>query len=519
MRGVYGRLSTDSDISEVEEAPSRERAPVEDQTRRLCLRLVVISATVGGVLRVVQYLHHNPYWNDEAALVLNILRRDFRQLLKPLDFAQAAPPMFLWVERWLALRLGSSEYGLRAFPVLLGLVTIPLFAVLAWRLLRPVGASWAVAWFSVNDRIIPQVSEVKQYSDDLFFSTLLLFVAFGLRRGGPSRRMTLSGIVAAVAFWFSFPSAIVFGGITLGLMPQVVRERRGVLKFVASMVPPILSAVALGWLVLGNPRDPYLNEFWAKDFFDRAHPVSWLAGAFFDLGDYPFASLGVVVLFVAGIGAWALWTRGRRWLVLGVGGVVGLALLASGLRLYPFGGSRVTLYLFPPLFLLAGAGASPFSESMGGHWLGRAWWVLPAPLLLLAIGQCSAHSVRPVVRSNIRPVVQYVWEHRKADESIFLAGGGVLPQTRVSGRNVEFLCYWRGNEQGISRQMIPPEQIEARRFWVVYSLISSEKLSKLDPLLRRLGDVAEVQAKFEAGPAGAILYQMRTPAHQPTTQP
>jgi hypothetical protein len=113
-------------------------------------------------------------------------------------------------------------------------------------------------------------------------------------------------------------------------------------------------------------------------------------------------------------------------------------------------------------------------------------------------------------------VVHYVHHHRNPDETIYLAGGGVLPQSRVSGRNVEFLCYWTDSEINIVRQMIPPEEITAKRFWVVYSLISSEKLSRLDPLLQRLSAVAEVKSKYQAGPAGAILYELHNSS---TTRP
>jgi hypothetical protein len=502
-------------------APAAGQAAAADAARspadRRRFHLVLIWVAVGTILRVVQYLHHNSYWNDEAALVLNIVRRNFRDLLQPLDFAQAAPPLFLWAERGLYLRFGSSEYVLRALPVLLGLASLPLFAALAWRLLRPAGAAWAVAWFAVNDRIIPQVAEVKQYSDDLFFSTLLLFAAFALGPAAPAlRRLARAAIVASVAFWFSFPSGIVFGGITLALLPQILRRPRGLLLTAACMIPPVLSGALLAKLVLGNPRDHYLNEFWASQFVNFAHPAKWFARAMFELGDYPFASLGAVVLVLGVFGMLVLRGQGRQAFVSAALATLLLALVASGLRVYPFGGSRVTLYLLPPLFLLAGAGTQAWSQR-GDAWLGKVWWVLPASLVALAAGNCAVHSIWPGARSNIRPVVQYVSEHRKPDEMIYLAGGGVLPQTRVSGRNVEFLCYWKGSEENIVRQMIPPEEITARRFWVVYSLISTEKLSRLDPLMRRLEAVADARERFVAGPAGAVLYVRRdgVPATRP----
>jgi hypothetical protein len=517
MRPVHSSPPIHRELADPVVVTARTAAP--DTHTRTCFRLVLLSIGIGVVLRVVQYLHHTSYWNDEAALVLNILQRDYRDLLRPLDFAQAAPPLFLWAERWVALHFGSSEYALRALPVLIGLATLPLFATLAWRLLRPAGAAWAVAWLSINHRIVPQVCEVKQYAADLFFSTLLLLVAFAPRRpASPLRRLARAAVVASVAFWFSFPSAIVFGGIALALLPRAVRGgRSGLPLSLASLLAPLASAALLAKLVLGNPRDRYLDEFWANYFVNFARPLHWFAHAFFELGDYPFASLGVVVLLLAVIGLFALRSQGRAAFVGAVLATLLLAIVASALRVYPFGGLRVTLYLLPPLFLLMGAGAQPWQTiaPSDGRNFRVAWLILPAPLLLLAIANSAKHSVDPEARSNIRPVVRYVRQHRRGDEAIFLAGGGVLPQTRVSGRNVEFLCYWPlGDERNIFRQMIPPEQITAdqlpsRRFWVVFSLISTEKLSLRDPLLHRLQAVADPQTRFAAGPAVAILYQLR----------
>jgi hypothetical protein len=140
------------------------------------------------------------------------------------------------------------------------------------------------------------------------------------------------------------------------------------------------------------------------------------------------------------------------------------------------------------------------------------------------VSQCAHHTIRPVARSNIRPVAQYVLEHRKPSQPIYLAGGGVLPQTRVSGRNVEFLCYWPGGEENIFRRMIDPREIKADQFWVVYTTISTDKRAPLDLLLQQLRTVAQPTEEFTTGPAGAVLYHLRTmprrnPLRPPRTDP
>src|SRR5262249_6781698 len=52
---------------------------------------------VGLGLRLYHYLRDPSMWHDEAALVLNVLDKGFRSLWGPLFFAEAAPPLFLWV--------------------------------------------------------------------------------------------------------------------------------------------------------------------------------------------------------------------------------------------------------------------------------------------------------------------------------------------------------------------------------------------------------------------------------------
>ena len=69
---------------------------------------------VGLGLRLYHYLRDPSMWHDEAALVLNVLQKSFGELLGPLRFAEAAPPLFLWLERAVNLTLGDSTFD--AYP-------------------------------------------------------------------------------------------------------------------------------------------------------------------------------------------------------------------------------------------------------------------------------------------------------------------------------------------------------------------------------------------------------------------
>src|SRR5436190_24369182 len=84
---------------------------------RLRCRFLFLLVIVAGIaLRAFHFARDPSMWHDEAALVLNVLQKSFGELLGPLRFAEAAPPLFLWVERGVILSLGDSTFALRLVP-------------------------------------------------------------------------------------------------------------------------------------------------------------------------------------------------------------------------------------------------------------------------------------------------------------------------------------------------------------------------------------------------------------------
>ena len=105
----------------------------------------------GVTVRCVQYLAHRSLWLDEVSLALNIVPRTFPQLLKPLDYEQGAPLGFLMVEKTIVHMFGSSEYALRFFPLLSGIVSLFIFYAMVKLLLTPEASIIALVLFSFSD--------------------------------------------------------------------------------------------------------------------------------------------------------------------------------------------------------------------------------------------------------------------------------------------------------------------------------------------------------------------------------
>ncbi len=76
----------------------RMALPFEEPTDdgRWVARATWVFVGVGLALRIVAYLLNFPLWWDEAFVAVNLLRRDYAGLLRPLDYGQVCPLVFLW---------------------------------------------------------------------------------------------------------------------------------------------------------------------------------------------------------------------------------------------------------------------------------------------------------------------------------------------------------------------------------------------------------------------------------------
>src|SRR4249920_244244 len=104
------------------------------RTERAFLWTLWWAFLVAGIaFRLIQFRAARSLWLDESMLALNIASRSLGELLRPLDYNQVAPPLFLWLSR-LSIRLaGTNEMALRAWPMLAALLVPPVLSLVAGR--------------------------------------------------------------------------------------------------------------------------------------------------------------------------------------------------------------------------------------------------------------------------------------------------------------------------------------------------------------------------------------------------
>jgi len=327
-------------------------------------------------LRLLRYLRCFPLWGDEAMVAVNFLDRDYLELLKPLDYMQICPILFLWIERAAVDAFGFHEWSLRLWPTLASVASVPLFAHLAGRLAKGWTVPIAVGVFAMAILPVRHGAEVKPYSTDLLCALALITLGVEAWRSERPARWMLG--LAALVPWAvagSHPSVFVAGAVSLGLLGRTWTDgsARTWMAYSAYNLILILAFVAVYMAHTRHQSQQALETYregcWAASFpplEDPAGFVSWFAlmntGHLFSypVGDKNGASILTTIAFVTGI-VW-LGRRGRLGPALMLVIPFGLTFLAALMGRYPYGGTaRVFQYLAPGICL--------------GGGLGFAWWI------------------------------------------------------------------------------------------------------------------------------------------------
>ena len=380
----------------------------------------------GVTLRMAQYLFNASLYVDEGSLALNIINRSFAGLLQPLDFEQAAPIGFLFMERLAFLAFGDSEYALRLFPFLCSLASLYLFYEVTRRCLSRWAVAVALLMFAASSYLIYYSAQIKQYSSDVAI-TLIIILA-GLEIGVKeltNRRMVMFATVGALLVWFSHSSVFVLAGVGIALSLAAMREKnwQRFWKLAGVYAVWILSFAAMYAVSLRNlSGNQTLEKSWAKKgaFMPLLpHSLSdleWFPVAFVKMFSNPFGiPFPAVAAIVFIIGCVAFLSKNRTQLFIFIAPLLFTA-LASGLRKYPFG-RRLLLFLMPAALIVIAAGIEYIARKRLPYSV-IAGCAIAALLLIQPVGGATSNMLHP--RDEVKPVMAYVRDHFQPGDVVYI---------------------------------------------------------------------------------------------------
>lgn len=384
----------------------------------------------GILLSLWQFLHNRSLWLDEAALALNIINKDFTELLYPLDYQQAAPILFLFIEKAFSSLIPGTEYGLRLFPLLSYWASLYFFYLILRLVFRnPLPVILALSLFVFNPRLIYYASEVKQYMPDVLVSTALIYFLLKEYKQPANRYITL-GALGFLSVFLSNVAPLILAGCGFYLLGEYYsRKRYDWIHFgILSAVWLAGSGIYFYFFIHDHPLRNFMLEYWSKSSaFLPLHPFS---PEFFQFISTKSDVLSISILQVnlveyqfpilIMLGILSAITRKKALLTIILIFPVFLHLLLSALKLYPFD-NRFVLYLYPlfiiVMVLLFDHLLYLSTSLLKIHRMAPLAILLPIPFIFLFF-----YTGFPQKKQEIKESLRYIEQHIKDDEKIVVYG-------------------------------------------------------------------------------------------------
>ncbi|MHB1313764.1 MAG: glycosyltransferase family 39 protein [Gemmatimonadaceae bacterium] len=393
---------------------------------RAAMVVAWLAVLAGAAARLWALSQRGSPWLDEASLALNVMTRAFGALARPLDWGQAAPVGFLWVERVVASHADAPIAWLRLVPFAAG-VTLPLLLWHLGRRGRGTGAGAIAAVTAAGSLLALRYStEAKPYASDAAVTAALLLVALRLREAPEEQgRWWALAAAAVLAVFVSIPSVFVIAAIVLVFASDAtVRRSRHALRIGVPALAASTLLFAVFWFLAYRPSaaSAHLRDYWAPVMLDlRADDR---------------------VLRVVRVLMELTWIP-LRWTGSLLGAAVGTALWVAGLAIVGGRDRRHAALLAAPVVIAAVAsmaGAYPLSDRLAFFAVPGVWIAQAAALIGVRNGLFASRSVVANERTAAVFVVVVslaigVWQFTDSDR--FLQAPGSLEPTRALFEQVD----------------------------------------------------------------------------------
>ena len=405
----------------------QQRASYQPQITVFLSWLLIV---IGVVLRCRIFFACRSLQADEARLALNILDRSFAALFKPLAESYGAPVGFLIAEKTITLFFGIHEHSFRVLPLLEGILSLVFLFFISRKILPGRAVPIAIAFFSLSSSSILYTSVMKQYSGDVFWSLLLLWIAIVLKQRHPTTGLlliwTLCGVVAIL---MSYPVIFILAGYGLALICFEWSEGNSSNAIKLAAVAGVWLAVfAMVYFLFSShlSSDEFLLTVWRNGFLPRPFaPMKaavWLLRAPFRVFRDSNIGLSPWWLSIIGFGFGCVWlfSKNRRILFLFLAPMF-FALLAAVLQKYPYSG-RMILFIEPTCMIMIAAGTEFIWECKFRGSSIFAFMIAIA-LILNPTQRAISAFLNPYDGEETRQLLDHILQNGKEGDSLYIYYG------------------------------------------------------------------------------------------------
>ncbi|MDR1120974.1 MAG: hypothetical protein LBM08_08655 [Dysgonamonadaceae bacterium] len=405
--------------------------------------IVVLVLIAGAVLHLSQFLYNRSLWIDEAWVALNLIHKNSLELLRPLDYGQVAPVLFLQIEKLFSTLLPNVEYGFWIFPFICFFAALYFFYKIVKKNLPDSSEIvMALSLFVFNIPFIWYSSETKQYMVEVFvFLSMFYFTQKDYQK--VSNKYYTLGIAGVLSVFLSnvAPIALSVCGIYL-LYDYFSTKREKAIKPLLIVAASWLSAflVYYFFFIYKHPLDGMMKNWWSKcDAFPPLNPIEMVQFLYerfevitFSLSSFnPKVGWCVYFLFISGI-IRLIWTKQIKLLIFTCVPIL-LHFILSIIELYPFVlysyksyhwatafYLRLVLYILPCIMIICSISFGFFVRFIFDRLKIKKlqpFLLIVIPVIFILSGSSSKFKIS---RHEIKTSITYIQENIQKDENLYL---------------------------------------------------------------------------------------------------
>jgi membrane protein implicated in regulation of membrane protease activity len=379
-------------------------------------------------MAIIQFLNMRGLWTDESAVAINIVKRDYEGLLKPLDHLQVAPILYLWVVKFMSQVFSEQEWGLRLYSLISYFLSLWLFCRLLQRFVKNQTAILVgLVFFIFNNKLFYYADEVKQYMSDVMVALALVSLALDWRDDDRRSIIGLS-LAGLIGVFLSNISVMILPTVFLICLFQGGNpwNQRRITSMILMSIPWLVGFLFNYFLFIhGHPSRDQQVSLW-QDFFPPTDLFSRQIIFFvfntaelikrdFGLGmnnlqhsseRFEYIHFAVFIFLMMVYLHRVYRDRGTLWVLIIP---MSFHFILSYLHLYPLA-PRTMLYTYPFIAIILALGAESILKGLQ-NWGVAIKIITLASVVMIAIMFIRAYIPRTLEES--RPVLSYMQAHGK----------------------------------------------------------------------------------------------------------
>ena len=406
---------------------NKDQRPLEKLLAWITQRATALLGLItlaGAVLRIYD-LGEKALWLDEAGIFW-MSQGTVPEIVEKNAAGNSAPPLFVLLIS-AVLKVGTSEFALRAIPCIAGIALIPMVYLLARRYVEKPWALTAAALVALSPTQVMLSQQVREYSLSALLAAMLVLATQAFLDRPEWRQTLILAATTVVAMFTQYGLALLAAALSAVTVLWLVRTRQparvwGRWALVqAAALTTVAATVLLGLtrqLADGKGGVTRTVRYLAGGYWDRniESPFSFIIIRSEGLSAYTFPGAIFVLLLITGMLSAVVDRSTRRALAIVVASLV-VAIGAALVHAYPFGGIRQDIYLTPMLYVMAAVGAAVFGGATA-RWQPLA--VIAALIAMTGLRGVKSHYV-DVGKEPIPPLIAEFVERRAPGDELYVS--------------------------------------------------------------------------------------------------